>query len=79
MIRLLVDPSTVLVRSAPKEERDLMVGAKNNWLLAFDNLSYIPESLSDAFCRLSTGGGQANRELYKDADEHVFDVMRLLL
>jgi hypothetical protein len=76
MIRLLVDPSTVPVRSAPKEERDLMVGAKNNWLLAFDNLSYIPESLSDALCRLSTGGGQASRELYKNGDEFVFDVMR---
>jgi hypothetical protein len=76
LVRGVVDPSTVPVRSAPKEERDLMVGAKNNWLLAFDNLSYITESLSDAFCRLSTGGGQANRELYKNADEFVFDAMR---
>jgi hypothetical protein len=76
MIRLLVDPSTALVRAQPKEERDLMVGAKNNWLLAFDNLSFIPEWLSDALCRVSTGGGQANRELYKNGDEHVFDVMR---
>ncbi len=76
MIRMLVDPSTVLVRAQPKEERDLMVGAKNNWLLAFDNLSFLSESLSDALCRVSTGGGQANRELYKNGDEHVFDVMR---
>lgn len=76
MIRLLIDPSTALVRAQPKEERDLMVGAKNNWLLAFDNLSFLPDWLSDALCRVSTGGGQANRELYKNGDEHVFDVMR---
>jgi hypothetical protein len=76
MIRLLVDPSTALVRAQPREERDLMVGAKNNWLLAFDNLSHISESLSDALCRVSTGGGQANRENYTNGDEYLFDVMR---
>jgi hypothetical protein len=76
MLRLIVDPSKALVRAQPKEERDLMVGAKNNWLLAFDNLSHIPESLSDALCRVSTGGGQANRENYTNGDEYLFDVMR---
>lgn len=76
MIRLLVDPSKALVRAQPKEERDLMVGAKNNWLLAFDNLSHIPDWFSDALCRVSTGGGQANRQNYKDGDEYVFDVAR---
>lgn len=76
MVRLLVDPSTTLVRAQPKEERDLMVGAKNNWLLAFDNLSHIPEWLSDALCRVSTGGGQSNRKHYTDGDEYLFDVMR---
>ncbi|HEV7735789.1 MAG TPA: hypothetical protein VGO47_00210, partial [Chlamydiales bacterium] len=38
---MIVDPSTALVRAQPKEERDLMVGARNNWLLAFDNLSLL--------------------------------------
>jgi hypothetical protein len=76
MLRLLVDPSTALVRSQPKEERDLMVGAKNNWLLAFDNLSHVSEWLSDALCRVSTGGGQANRENYTNGDEYLFEVMR---
>jgi hypothetical protein len=76
MVRLLIDPSTALVRAQPKEERDLMVGAKNNWLLAFDNLSHVTEWLSDALCRVSTGGGQANRENYTNGDEYLFDVMR---
>lgn len=76
MIRWLVDPSTASVRAQPKEERDLMVGAKNNWLLAFDNLSHVPEWLSDALCRVSTGGGQASRENYTNSDEYLFNVMR---
>lgn len=79
MVRMLVDPSTSLLRAQPKEERDLMVGAKNNWLLAFDNLSKIPEWLSDAFCRVSTGGGQANRENYTNASEYAFDVTRPMI
>jgi hypothetical protein len=76
MLRLLIDPSTVLVRAQPKEERDLMVGGKNNWLLAFDNLSHISEQMSDALCRISTGGGQSNRQNYTDGEEFLFDVMR---
>jgi hypothetical protein len=47
--------------------------------MAFDNLSNIPPWLSDAFCRLSTGGGFATRELYTDADECIFDAKRPLM
>lgn len=76
MIRLLVDPSNSLVRGHPKEAKDLMVGGKNNFLLAFDNLSHISEELSDSLCRVSTGGGQASREHYTNAEEYLYDVMR---
>jgi len=36
----------------------------------------VPAWLSDALCRLSTGGGFATRELYTDQDEIIFDAMR---
>ena len=62
--RSLVDPNTSPLRSAPREERDLMISAINSWMLVFDNLSGIPPWLSESFCRLSTGGGISNRELY---------------
>jgi hypothetical protein len=32
--------------------------------------------ISDAICRLATGGGYATRQLYTDADEVLFDVTR---
>ena len=41
-----------------------------------DNLSHVPVWLSDALCRLSTGGGLADRELYTDGEVFLVDVQR---
>jgi hypothetical protein len=48
-------------------------------LLAFDNLSGLPACLSDALCRLATGGSFALRQLYTDDDEVLFQAARPLL
>ena len=76
MLRALVDPSTVPLRTAPREERDLMIAATNGWCVAFDNLSGVPIWLSDALCRLATGGGFGTRALYTDQEEILFAAMR---
>lgn len=76
MIRSLVDPSALPLRSEPKEVRDLMIAASNSWLLTFDNLSKVPLWLSDSLCRLATGGGFSCRKLYSDRDEVCFSVQR---
>lgn len=54
----------------------MCVTANNSWVVAFDNLSRLTPWLSDAICRLSTGGGFATRVLYKNDDEAIFDVLR---
>jgi putative DNA primase/helicase len=74
--RLLTDPNASPIRSVPKDERDLIVSAFNSWLLVYDNLSSVPAWLSDAFCRLSTGGGFATRQLHSDRDEAIFAAQR---
>jgi hypothetical protein len=79
MLRNLIDPNIAPLRSSPKEPRDLMIAAKNSWIIAFDNFSSISPWLSDAMCRLATGGGFATRELYTDDEEKLFDAMRPLL
>jgi len=79
LLRELVDPSFAPLRSLPRSERDLIITAKNNWCLAFDNISKIRDWLSDAFCRLSTGGGLATRELYTDSEETLFNVTRPII
>ncbi len=76
LLRNLIDPNSAPLRFEHRSARDLMIGANNSWCLAYDNLSSVSSWLSDAFCRLSTGGGFATRELYTDQDEIIFDAMR---
>ena len=76
ILRSLVDPNVAPLRTAPQDERDLAITAINSWVLAYDNLSGVPLWLSDALCRVATGGGFATRTLYEDAEETIFDYMR---
>ena len=79
VLRLLIDPHSTPLRSEPKSARDLMVTANATWLIALDNLSGVWSWLSDALCRLATGGGFATRALYSDEDETHFNAMRPIL
>jgi hypothetical protein len=74
--RQLVDPSSNPLRSPPKGERDLIAQAASNRIVALDNLSYLPPWLSDAICRLATGGGHSARTLYTDLEEISLAVKR---
>jgi len=76
VLRRLIDPSTAPLRSAPRDERDLIISASNSACLAFENLSSVPPWLSDALCRMATGSGFSTRRLYSDADEKLFDAAR---
>jgi hypothetical protein len=76
LLRALVDPNTAPLRSLPREDRDLFIAANNGYCIAFDNVSSLPPWLSDALCRIATGGGFATRKLYTDGDEALFDAMR---
>jgi len=75
-LRGLVDPNTAPLRCEPKEPRDLMIAANNAWVVALDNLSRVPAWLSDALCRLATGGGFSTRTLYENDEETIFDATR---
>jgi hypothetical protein len=75
-LRALVDPNGGPVRALPREERELMIAANNGHLLAFDNLSGLPAWLSDALCRLASGGSFAVRQLYTDDDEVLLKAAR---
>jgi hypothetical protein len=79
MLKALVDPNVAPVRALPRQERELMIAANNGYLLAFDNLSGLPAWLSDALCRLASGGSFAVRQLYTDDDEVLFQAARPLL
>src|SRR5262245_10250219 len=79
LLKALIDPNVAPVRSLSREERELMIAANNAYLLAFDNLSGLPLWLSDALCRLASGGSFAIRRLYTNDEEVLFQVARPVL
>jgi hypothetical protein len=79
LLKALIDPNAAPVRSLSREERELMITANNGHLLAFDNLSGLPVWLSDALCRLASGGSFTVRQLYTDDEEVLFEAARPIL
>ncbi|MGE5483624.1 MAG: hypothetical protein ACM3X4_01250 [Ignavibacteriales bacterium] len=79
IIRSLIDPNVTWHRAPPQKIQDLMISARNGWIVSFDNLSGLPNRLSDALCRLATGGGFSTRQLYTDADEVLVQVQRPII
>ena len=76
LILSLVDPARPPTRGVPRDERDVVIAARNRHVLALDNLSGLPTWLSDTLCRLSTGEGYLTRALYTDDAEVVFEAQR---
>ncbi|MDQ3797175.1 MAG: hypothetical protein M3294_06350 [Pseudomonadota bacterium] len=59
-----------------RDEPGLMIAAQNGWIIALDKLSGLSSWLSDALCRIATGGGFGTRELWTNTDEVLIDVQR---
>ena len=75
-IRRLIDPNQQELRVDPKSLEDMLVSARNNWLVSYNNLSHLPASRQDALCSISTGGGVGTRKFYTNADEEVYEIKR---
>jgi hypothetical protein len=56
-----------------------MITAVNGWVLAFDNLSTLPNWLSDSLCRLASGSGFATRALYSNEERNVIYAQRPII
>src|ERR1019366_4555102 len=76
ILRNLVDPVTVPLSALPRDERELAISANNSGIVAFDNVSGLPQWLSDALCRIATGAGFRTRTLHTDSDEQLFETRR---
>jgi hypothetical protein len=74
--RLLVDPHSTPLRAEPKDHRDLMVATLHGRVQAYDNLSAMPDWLSNGLCRLVTGGGISTRGLFTNHEEVVWSALR---
>lgn len=78
-LRSVIDPARTETRETPKNTHDLAIAARGCWVLAYDNLSYLRGEMSDAMCRLATGGGFGTRRLYSDSEEMTFYAKRPLI
>jgi putative DNA primase/helicase len=77
LLRRIIDPHALDMRTPPEDQRDLQAMVRNSFILAFDNVSYISNKMSDALCVISTGtGAQGGRALYTNAEESAVRVCR---
>lgn len=74
----LFDPSPVPVRSQPRDARQWAISASASWGVCIDNVSFIPDWLSDTLCKAVTGQGWIDRKLYTDGDVVVLSFRRVI-
>jgi hypothetical protein len=75
-IKAIVDPAYPASTPQPRIIDQIVVAARNSYLLIFDNMSGLSHEMADIFCQVSTGGGISNRSLYTNHDESFYDIHR---
>lgn len=75
-IVLLLDPSKICLKVAPKKQEDIIVAAVNSHMVSFNNMSKLSRVDQDDLCCLATGGGLGTRCLYTNMDEVLVDIKR---
>lgn len=78
MIKELLDPSEIRTLSPADCLRELVLHAHNHWFLPLDNLSTLPDWMSDSLSRACTGDGFSKRELFTDTDEVILVFQRII-
>jgi hypothetical protein len=78
LIRMLVDPSSIHTLTFPRDINELVQKLSHNYIAYFDNVSLIPEWISDQLCRAVTGSGFSKRELYTDDDDIIYNFKRCI-
>ena len=69
--RQLMDPSLVPIMGMPRDETTFAQWASHNLCVFLDNLSSLPQWLSDQLARFCTGDGFIKRTLFTDDDDFV--------
>jgi len=72
----LVDPSHLDTQTVPTNQREFIQMADHNWFFTLDNLTSLPNWLSDGLCRVSTGDGFSKRRLYTDDEDFIYKYKR---
>ena len=79
-LRKMVDPHALDMIEPPRSSRDFVASVRHNYVTAVDNISFMPDWLSDNLCRLATGTGAiGGRALYTDFDLSSFVACRPIM
>jgi energy-coupling factor transporter ATP-binding protein EcfA2 len=78
IIRDLIDPSSTPILGPQDTLREFVQLAAHHWAVYLDNLSALPDWLSDAICRCVTGEGFSKRELYSDDEDILYSFRRCI-
>ena len=70
--KMAIDPSIMTTTRFPETTNDLIQLLCHNYVVYFDNISYISSGLADDLCRAITGIGFLKRKLYKDDEDVVY-------
>lgn len=79
LIASTVDASPVPLRRPPRDPDQWVTAAAGSHVVPLDNVSTIPDWLSDVLCRASTGEGDVRRSLYTNGDLYVVAFRRLVI
>ncbi len=74
----LIDPSKVGVGAEPERKMDWIQAADHRYLVTLDNVTHLPQWLSDCLCRAVTGEAFSKRRLYTDTDDVLFSFRRVI-
>lgn len=78
MLGMLIDPLRTQLRVEPRDVGEWVQAAHHSWLITLDNVSRLPDWLSDAICRAVTGEGFSKRMLYSDAEDIILTFRRVI-
>jgi hypothetical protein len=77
-LRSLIDPSDMAMLRC-KDDAETVQGLAHHYAPIIDNLSNLPEWLSDTLSRAVTGEGFTKRALYTNADDYLFRYKRVFI
>ncbi|MEQ7011371.1 hypothetical protein ABN028_34920 [Actinopolymorpha sp. B17G11] len=74
----LIDPQPAEDRESPADKREWAIFARASWAFSFDNVTDIPDWLSNSLCKGVTGDAVLQRVLHSDEDIAVFSFRRVI-
>lgn len=78
LLIMLIDPTLTRTLTFPRDKTELTRELSHHALAYYDNLSRIPDWISDQLCKAVTGGGFTKRKLYTNDEDVVYILMRAI-